>query len=296
MLRRGTYDAGVPTPLSVSHIYVESLRLWRGNFVRLTIMALFLEIPLVLAELGLHVGAGFSLSTERSAAVNAVALPVALYGSLSHHFLSGLLEKLVGSERHGHPNSTLREILRELPWWRLLGADLLMTLMVVVGYVAFVVPGLLIATWMTPLLVIVNLERRPVRASMRRSYRLVRGHFWRVFSVGFLALVVVQAVGELVGGLAASLSHAHVVEVIAHATPATLLMPIAALPIVVLTFDLVALTPRPAEGDAERDTASPSAPVGDGPGEPSQTPAGDETYTDATRGPVDPASGPETSP
>ena len=231
----------MPAPLSVTRIYVESLRLWRAHFLRLTILAAFLEVPILLGELGLHLGTGFTIDSRRSITTNTVALPLAIYGSLSHHFLSGLLEKLVGAERHGHPNPTLREILRELPWWRLLGADLLMTVLVVVGLVAFVIPGLLVATWLTPLLVIVNLERKSVRESMKRSYELVRGHFWRVFIVGILALLVVQVAVELFSAVAHWFGDGRALTILAHAVPATLLMPMAALPIVVLTFDLVAL-------------------------------------------------------
>ncbi len=231
----------MPAPLSVTRIYAESLGTWRARFVPLTILAVALEVPILLAQLGLHLGAGFTFDTRRSITANAVALPLAIYGSLSHHFLSGLLEKLVGARRHGHPESTLRETLHELPWGRLVAADLLMTALVVLGYLAFLIPGFLIATWMTPLLVIVNMERRSVRGSMKRSYELVRGHFWRVAIVGILALLIVQVAVELAGLVAHELSDSKIVAALAHAIPSTLLMPIAALPIVVLTFDLVAL-------------------------------------------------------
>jgi hypothetical protein len=215
--------------------------MWMANFVSLTILAVCLEAPLVIIELALHITAGIEISTEDSLAINVVSMPLALYGSLSHHFLSGLLEKLVGSERHGHPQPSLGEILHDLPWVRLLVADLVSTALIVLGFIALIIPGLLLAVWLTPLLVIVNLEGRTVRASMVRSYQLVKGHFWRVFIVGFLALAVVDFFVSIAGSIAEHFSHSVPAEVLAHAIPATLLMPIAALPIVVLTFDLVAL-------------------------------------------------------
>jgi len=227
--------------------------------VAFNILAVCLELPLLLADLALHVGSGITLSTDKSLAINAFSVPVALYGILSHHFLSGLLERLVGAEGHGQANPTLREIIHELPWRRLVAADLLVTLLVVLGYLAFIIPGMLIATWMTPLLVIVNLERQSIWESMKRSYQLVRGHFWRVFVLGFLAVALFAIVVDLVVAIAEGIGHSFAVQALSHAVPSTLLMPIAALPIVVLTFDLVALAgPRAPSGTAKSSQAEPS--------------------------------------
>jgi hypothetical protein len=237
----GANPAAELEPLSVQRIYAESLRMWVANLALLTVLAVLLEAPVAIVELTLHHSGGVTVSTRSALAVNAVSLPLALYGSLSHHFLSGLLERLVGADRLGHPAPTLLVVLRDLPWVRLVVADVAATVIVVVGYVLFVVPGVIFATWLTPLLVIVNLERRSVRQSMVRSYQLVRGHFWRVFIVGFVAVAVVQIAVSLAGGVAGAISHSVSVEVIANAVPSALLMPIAALPIVFLTLDLVDL-------------------------------------------------------
>jgi hypothetical protein len=88
---------------------------------------------------------------------------------------------------------------------------------------------------------IVNLERRSVVASFRRSYQLVRGHSWRVFTVALGSF----AVPALAAGAVAAFTRHHtdgvVLVALGHATPAVVLMPIAALPIVIVTFDLVDL-------------------------------------------------------
>jgi hypothetical protein len=228
------------TPLSVVRIYRESLRLWGAQFLSLTILSLALEAPIVVVELVLHLGAGLTIRTD-AALVSAATFPIALYGSLSHHFLSGLLERMVGAERAGHPEPTLGEVLHDLPWKRLVGADLAYTGLVVAGFFVLIVPGILIATWLTPLLVIVNMERDTVRRSIVRSYRLVKGHFWRVFLVGFVALVLVDASASLATALVHAVTDSHLAAELGNALPIALLMPIGALPIVVVTFDLVAL-------------------------------------------------------
>ena len=50
-----------------------------------------------------------------------------IYGALSHHFFAGLLERVVSAERHGHRHPTLGEVVRNLPWHRLVVADLILT-------------------------------------------------------------------------------------------------------------------------------------------------------------------------
>jgi hypothetical protein len=227
--------------LRVSAIVTESLRFWRRDFWSLTALAAALEVPLVLAEITLHITPGLKTLADESFTLTTSALVVFAYGSLSHHFLAGLLERVVRCARRGDPRPGRGEILRDLPWRRLVIADLLLTGIVVVGLVLFVVPGLVALTWFAVTLPIINLERNPVLASFARSYRLVRGHSWRVFAVALSAAVVPAA---LTGVVAAVVHHATdevVLNAIGHAVPAILLLPIAALPLVVMTFDLVDL-------------------------------------------------------
>jgi hypothetical protein len=219
----------------------DSLRLWRRDLWHLTALAALLEIPIVAAEIALHITPGLKTLTDDSFTLTGAAVVVFLYGSLSHHFLAGLLERVVGSDRRGHARPHLGEVLRDLPWRRLVIADLLLTGMVAVGLALLIVPGLVVLTWFSVTLPIVNLERKPVRASFARSYRLVRGHSWRAFAVALCAFAVPAV---LVGSVAALVHRATpdvVVNAVAHAIPAILLMPMAALPLVVMTFDLVDL-------------------------------------------------------
>ena len=239
--RARTYDAALPEPLSVIRIYDASLRMWREHFGQLTALAVLLEAPIVVIELALHVTAGIRISTTTALSANIISAPLAIYGSLSHHFLSGLLEKVVGAKRHGHRMPTLLETFEDLPWIRLLVADLASTLLILLGTIALIVPGVLLATWLTPLLVVVNLERRTVRQSMGRSRQLVRGHFWRVLLIGIVLVGLVEVLGQIAADLVHRAFHAEWVEVLVEASASALLLPLAALPIVFLTFDLVDL-------------------------------------------------------
>lgn len=227
--------------LRVGAIMESSLRIWWRDLRSLTVLAAGLEVPLVAADIALHVTPGLRNLVDDDFTLTGTALVVLVYGSLSHHFLAGLLERVVASERRGHHRPGLREVLFDLPWRRLIIADLLLTTMIAAGLALLVVPGLVALTWFSVTLPIVNLERNPVLASFARSYRLVRGHSWRVFAVAFCAFAIPEFAIGSIASLTHHLSHNPTLGAIGHAIPAIVLMPIAALPIVILAFELVEL-------------------------------------------------------
>lgn len=237
----GDQRPAVVTALRVGATVEGSVRIWRRHFRSLTVLAAGLELPLVAADIALHVTPGLRNLVHDDFTLTGAVFVVVVYGSLSHHFLAGLLERIVAAERRGHHHPGLREVLFDLPWRRLIIADLLLTAMIAAGLALLVVPGLVALTLFSVTLPIVNLERNTVPASFTRSYRLVRGHSWRVFAVAVCAF----SIPEFAIASIASLTH-HVTDnptlgAIGHAIPAIVLMPIAALPIVVLAFELVDL-------------------------------------------------------
>ncbi|WP_421120976.1 hypothetical protein ACE2AJ_06760 [Aquihabitans daechungensis] len=237
----GPDDGPVPTapprPFSIRPIVSESVRTFRRDWRALLVLAALIEVPLVLAEVVLHATPSLRGIVEDDSFVGIVAL-LTVYGSLSHHFLAGLLERVVGAERHGHERPTVHAVIRHLPWHRLVVADVVLTLLIVVGLGLLVVPGILVATWFALALPLINLENRRVFDAFGRSARLVRGHAWRVGTIAVGAFLVPEAAVAT-----ASLLHTGnvVLDAVVHAIPATVLLPLAALPIVIATFDLVAL-------------------------------------------------------
>ena len=134
--------------------------------------------------------------------VDRTDVPVALAADLSASgvtllgavFLSGFLSKLVGAGEAGRDRPSVKEILRTLPWGRLIGADLLVALIVVAGVLALVIPGLIAITLLAVVGPVIEIENRPVIAALRRSAHLVRQHFW---TVALLVLVPVTAASEI---------------------------------------------------------------------------------------------------
>ena len=71
-------------------------------------------------------------------------------------------------------------MLRSLPWGSLILADLLAALIIVIGLVALIIPGLIAITLLSVAGPVIELERQHAVAGLRRSAHLVRPHFWRV--------------------------------------------------------------------------------------------------------------------
>ena len=77
-------------------------------------------------------------------------LAPALFGALGSSgisllgavFLAGFLSRLVSAE-HGTGQARIGDVLRSLPWGALIAADLLTALIVVVGFVLLIIPGLI---------------------------------------------------------------------------------------------------------------------------------------------------------
>jgi hypothetical protein len=143
------------------------------------------------------------------------ASTVSLLGAV---FLSGFLCRLVSSSEHGasehgkaEPGKTehgktepgadgsrIRDVLRSLPWVSLIVADLLAVLIVLIGLVALIIPGLIVITLLSVAGPVIELERQHAVAGLRRSAHLVRPHFWRVAALATLPLLVANgAVGIL---------------------------------------------------------------------------------------------------
>jgi len=222
--------------LSERRILAESWRLLRGNQARLFALAAAIELPLVVVEVTLHVAPGVRSLLQWDALAPVVAI-VLLYGSLSHYFFAGVLERFVTADRLRAPAPTLGQVVRDLPWFHLLVADVVLTVAIAAGLLLFIVPGILVATWFALTLPLINLEDLRPMAAFRRSASLVQGHAWTVGGITVATFVA----PELFLGVTAAASDGFetLASLFIQAAVATLLLPIAALPLVVTTYDLL---------------------------------------------------------
>jgi hypothetical protein len=132
------------------------------------------------------------------------ALSTSTLSLLGAVFLSGFLCRLVSSTEHGATEhgktgqaadgSRIRDVLRSLPWGSLILADLLATLIIVVGLVALIIPGLIAITLLAVVGPVIELEHRSALAGLRRCVHLVRPHFWPVAAFATLPLLLANGI------------------------------------------------------------------------------------------------------
>jgi predicted secreted protein len=112
-------------------------------------------------------------------------------------FLSGFLCRIVGSAEHGQERASVLQVVKTLPWSRLVRADLTVVVLVVVGLILLVIPGLIAVTLFAIIGPVIEIEDKPVREALRRSAHLVRQKFWWVLLLATLPLALVSEVEAL---------------------------------------------------------------------------------------------------
>jgi hypothetical protein len=124
----------------------------------------------------------------------AVVLTMAGLAVFGTEFFAGLMDRIAAEEERGHARRPLRQILRTLPYGRLIAADVLLALGTALFSLALFVPGLLFFTFFSLVGPAVVMEDRKVLSAFGRSRRLVRGHFWLVFLLVTLPIVLEENV------------------------------------------------------------------------------------------------------
>ncbi len=174
-----------------------------------------------------------------------------IIGILGTVFLSGFLCRLTGDAGHGRSPVTIGHVLRTLPWRRLILADLVVAIAILVGLVMLVIPGLIAANLLAITGPVIEIENRPVRQALRRSARLVRPYFWRV---ALLATLPVILLSELETAGPEPTGAPEIVEVLAiRGVVDGLLEAVVTLILIQLTYRLIDLDAgHPEAGDLDR--------------------------------------------
>jgi hypothetical protein len=166
---------------------------YRTHWRVLLLAGLVVFVPLGLLEVvGDHLQeplddeSGFDAGTI--AAVLAAIAGVTIGTLVGEVVYTGIVSALVADAHEGRERR-LREVLPHIKLGRLISIDLLWAAVVVAGFVALVVPGVLFMTWFALVAPAAELEDRGVIASFRRSRELVRRRFWLVLAfIGGLLL------------------------------------------------------------------------------------------------------------
>jgi hypothetical protein len=236
-------------------------RIWRTYFAwagTLLPLAFFVFVPLGLVHaIPVQVEAT-SLNLDSGLQIAGTGLALLLLvttGLLGEIFYTGAVAIALTHPHDGEPPSLL-EVARTVRYGTLIAVDLIFGVAVAVGTIALVVPGILVFVYLGLAAPAVEIEHHGVRASLARSFHLVRRHFWLVLAV----LVPIEMVSDALTSGATHLAHdllgeSLIAEWMVDTATNILLTPFYAVAAVLLTLDLIA----DRDGAAPRLRPSPAA-------------------------------------
>jgi len=118
---------------------------------------------------------------ELSPALGLIVVTLVVSALMGEVLYSGAVAALLAKTPTGERPSIAR-LVRELPWGRLIAADILVSVLVVIGLVLLIAPGIVFLAWFAFVAPVIEIEDRGLRDGLRRSRELVRGRFWVVLA------------------------------------------------------------------------------------------------------------------
>lgn len=167
--------------LEVGRTISRSFSIWIKSFVPFTILSLVANAPLIVFTYFFILGGPTDRAFDR---YNLLARPIdMLIGSV----LSGAVAHSVFQHLRGKPasmGSSLGIGLKSL--LKVLAVSFVTGLMMMVGLIFLIIPGLIVACTYCVAVPAAVVERTGVGASLRRSEALTRGNRWTIFGVFFV--------------------------------------------------------------------------------------------------------------
>jgi hypothetical protein len=223
-------------------VYGRLGRTYRAWAPRLLVLATIVFVPLGFVDAlleqvntdSLNVTNGFQI-----AAILGALAAIVTSGLFGEVFFSGAIAaSLTHPEDEESPG--LGHLVRHISYWKLIAVDLLFVLMTVLGTIAFIVPAFFVFVYLSLAGTAVELEKRGVWDGFKRSFQLVRGHFWMVAAVLIPVEIVGDAVNDaLVGAAHGLLGHGLLAAWIGESVGNIATAPVASMAIVLLTLDLI---------------------------------------------------------
>ncbi len=136
-----------------------------------------------------------------AAAIVCVAVVVTGVNSFGSTFLAGVLDQTVGEHQHGHRPVSLGQLFLAIPFFTLIGADLLVSLMRAAGWVLLLVPGVIAMTITAIVGPVIMVEGRGAFGAIRRSAQLTWPVFWLVFRAVTIPVLAEGVFDELITSL-----------------------------------------------------------------------------------------------
>jgi hypothetical protein len=189
----------------VGDTYLGIVRIYRDWWGAILLLGIVVFVPLGLLDAaaaqvdieGLDIDSGIKVF-----ALLATAGAVTTTGLLGEVFFAGAMSLSLTHPEGDRPPS-LRHLARRIQYWRLILLDIAYVVIVALGLLLFILPGVAAFILLGLSGPAVELEHRTVRGAFARSFRLVRADFWLVFWV----LIPIELVGDAAGSGAEHLAH-----------------------------------------------------------------------------------------
>jgi hypothetical protein len=239
-------------------IYARLGRTYLAWWPRLLLLAAVVFIPLGFVDAlleqvdtsSLEFTSGFQL-----AAVLGALAAITASGLFGEVFFSGAIAASLTHPEDEESPGFLR-LARHISYGKLIAVDILFVLMMVLGTIAVIVPGILVFVYLSLAGPVVELEKRGIWDGFRRSFRLVRGHFWMAAAVLIPVEIVGDAVNDAIVGGAHHLFGHHLLAAWAGESVGNIVTaPVASVAFVLLTLDLI----HHRDGEAPRLKRRPDA-------------------------------------
>ena len=178
-----------------------------------------------------------------SSIFNPVPLVFGILAAILSVIASGAYAPIV-KEAVGGQRLTLEEALGHAyrRFWSLVGAGLLVVIIVLLGTIAFVVPGIIFATWYAYTTPAIMLENKGALDGMAASKAFGRDKKWSTFLI-FLVFLVVYVVVGIIGGLLSLGGGGRVIQTL-------LTIPLSAWTSVVISYVYISYGPSATAGEA----------------------------------------------
>jgi hypothetical protein len=225
-------------PMTAGQILKEAFELYRENFtlfLGIVLMPLVVEVVLGILLVASATSGGPTVILGLLTLIVAVALSLLAVGAQTVAVASRYLGRTisVGQAYSAIGADTL---------WVLFLSAIAAGIVIGIGLILLVIPGIYLAVRLAFVSQAVVLERSGVSQAFRRSWSLVEGSWWRVFGIAIVTFVIVAIVGsiiqQIIGALLGSGTSGVVLRTLISGAVQLVLRPYAFTVLILLYFDL----------------------------------------------------------
>jgi hypothetical protein len=238
--------------LDVARVFERIFRIYRDQFTLLIPAALLVFVPVAIIN-GIVYAGDVSL---------AGVLLILVIGTIASYWFQGMVVEAARDILDGRRDYEVSTLLRSaapviVP---LFLAGVLAGLAFLIGFLLFVIPGLIVLTFFAVVAPVIVIERPGVIDAFRRSIELVRGTALQVFGVIVVLFLLQFIVGAVIQAIANDIADSFVGYAVADLLVRLLVAPLSALAAAVMYFELKSLhsEPVPAAPPAPPPPAAPT--------------------------------------